>query len=1705
MAENDFTVNFDQDTFMVVFGEQGPQGPAAAAVPFDITEVFEIGNIVYDTTGDLFGSRINNNVGNPLTDTDSWVALGIASGVVTQLDDLTDVTLSSPTDTQVMSYNASTQQWMNTDQSGGQTLTAGNGIDIISDVISVDPSEILADGTNPGTIPALPTDLGSSIFTENLKSDGQFYDDGSQYNLVGGLDIARAPNGGTGNQYVAHTAGDGIGFTLDGDNHLITSVVDDGITTAKIVDNAVTVDKLGSIPIDTLSDVDTTTVTPIDDNVLTWDQSNTEWRPLALPLRSLADVPNVVNANQILRRTADNTAFEWADGSGASLTEGFGIDITSDEINWDASPNEVRSAGAYSMVAQWTEDTAIGNGQFAFLTAPAGFNYQVEFNKNDGEGNVVLDDASVATILGSTISIRSATGNGYYYVEEQGEAIASYTFNLRFLSGNDILDGEPADLIIAIFSSTESLLASTTVPGFIPVLSGVATEYLDGSGAFSTPAGGGGQSDTDYNNANFGNFGNGAITWTYDASDNLADEGDVSYSDDGVAGYTLSFRTQDVDLTNSVSVNYFQIGFGSPVAFATYAVADLTIDGTRVNLSLIDGPLDGDDVLATTPADNQALSISVSVREFIQPDLGDLPDVDFSTAPTDGQVLAYELASDTWIPADGGSGGNPDLGDLGDVNTNGVADGFIIRYDGDNSNYRAHSVSDTNRAYGGIDVDMSTGFTIPAATGALSVAIGDGATSTHSNSTALGQDATTDENNEIRLGDGSAHVTVPTSVAGNESEDNQLVSKRWVNNQISDASRVISSTANALENLTEVTESTPWDDYRIVVQDALNEQNLQVHMYEFDATQSQFIFYPGFVSSNAFGTGAGLTTGTIPDFFEEVTNVANEAEVTNAGGDAVTSLGWKYLGHDTATVWQAVSHVFTFDFEWIYPADNNDGAQNPPDVTSSIELVRLKPLSDNTYSMNTNATVVASSPTSFHNAGQLNPGDTESFTGSYEFAQQLLADGISNVENGDVFAYRMKIRYKGNGFDGATNVRLAITESETSNITPQFGIRHVGRDYSLVLEDSGDLQWTDHGSAIETNLLLIENTTDGPIIPAAALGLTEGNGIDITGKSIAAQISGTDSGLTLNSSGLAVLGGNAIDVTSTGVNVVLNPNSGLSINGGDGLSLDANISDLADVDVNDSILSNNQVLTWNEDTFEGDAWRAVSFDLDILGDTVISSPTDGQVLTYESSDQTWRNQSVPAGSTTLAALTDTTIATPTDGQVITYNTTSNTWENTSLSGNHSFTAGDGLSFNADGTVLNSDLGDVLVETPATSQVLAYDADQTRWENTTFNVLPYSHVSFNDGDNRPTVGLVATRSITMGPDSSSTASNATTIGYSATGNGLSSTTLGDNANGAGNNSVSLGHDSDATDVATVAIGDSSGATNIGSIAIGSSATASGNRSTAMGNAASATADSGVAIGNGAGTAGARAIAIGDDPSTGSNALGIAIGERSRVTGTRGIAIGSSSNSADADADLVTAAENSIAIGRAASATATGATAIGDGAIANTANTTVLGSGVTHNVFAGTRQLQVGNQESASFGDIACSINNDFFGGGFNPSSTVSEELRYNQMGELVVGRFEFALTSTAQTGVFAEGQRWTLNSSSIAMLEAFGFNLGNHAIAIGTFVISGSSYSSAVMGDVWLHPSTTATNVVMSFRTRSSIGTGPTLDSVVSCQFNFAKF
>ena len=69
-----------------------------------------------------------------------------------------------------------------------------------------------------------------------------------------------------------------------------------------------------------------------------------------------------------------------------------------------------------------------------------------------------------------------------------------------------------------------------------------------------------------------------------------------------------------------------------------------------------------------------------------------------------------------------------------------------------------------------------------------------------------------------------------------------------------------------------------------------------------------------------------------------------------------------------------------------------------------------------------------------------------------------------------------------------------------------------------------------------------------------------------------------------------------------------------------------------------------------------------------LTDTTLTSPSNGQVLSYDFTNSKWVNTDLPPPLTTLLDLTDTTLSTPTDGQVLSYDTDSNKWVNTNRPG-----------------------------------------------------------------------------------------------------------------------------------------------------------------------------------------------------------------------------------------------------------------------------------------------------------------------------------------------------------------------------------------------------------------------------------------------------
>lgn len=108
-------------------------------------------------------------------------------------------------------------------------------------------------------------------------------------------------------------------------------------------------------------------------------------------------------------------------------------------------------------------------------------------------------------------------------------------------------------------------------------------------------------------------------------------------------------------------------------------------------------------------------------------------------------------------------------------------------------------------------------------------------------------------------------------------------------------------------------------------------------------------------------------------------------------------------------------------------------------------------------------------------------------------------------------------------------------------------------------------------------------------------------------------------------------------------------------------------------------------------------------ELDDLSDVSITTPADGEVLTYDANANEWVNGTVPTPSEALDDLTDVTLTTPSNGDVLTYDSTAQEWVNQAVPT----------------PVVPSDLddlSDVAITTPANDQALIYDSANQVWKN-----------------------------------------------------------------------------------------------------------------------------------------------------------------------------------------------------------------------------------------------------------------------------------------------------------------------------------------------------------------------------------------------------
>lgn len=136
-----------------------------------------------------------------------------------------------------------------------------------------------------------------------------------------------------------------------------------------------------------------------------------------------------------------------------------------------------------------------------------------------------------------------------------------------------------------------------------------------------------------------------------------------------------------------------------------------------------------------------------------------------------------------------------------------------------------------------------------------------------------------------------------------------------------------------------------------------------------------------------------------------------------------------------------------------------------------------------------------------------------------------------------------------------------------------------------------------------------------------------------------------------------------------------------------------------------------------------------------LQDVVLNSPTEGQALIYDATNEVWKNgNGGGSGSSTLSGLTDVNIESPISGEALIYDFLNQEW----------------INGQAGVTNLNG-LTDVVITTPRNNQVLKYDSVSSKWINATGGggggLLPHLYIDSEAGS---TVTVVAPDSSVITP-------------------------------------------------------------------------------------------------------------------------------------------------------------------------------------------------------------------------------------------------------------------------------------------------------------------------------------------------------------------
>jgi filamentous hemagglutinin len=378
--------------------------------------------------------------------------------------------------------------------------------------------------------------------------------------------------------------------------------------------------------------------------------------------------------------------------AGGALTDIPLTDNTATAFDVHESTNSYFSADT----TDGSEVVAMGNSSVGTLTARIDGNV-IDLNATDditidagGDGHLVV--AGIATVQGATVNIGGA-GNGDVLVASTGTrditigSANATSVDINSAHGRFQLTGGNAEI-------------TTTASGIAYITDG-ATRYFE--------ANYGNQTITVSDGTNSILVGSSGITVTGNTgvTGNITVTGTV----DGVDISTLAGTAngEGASQIGLEDVGTYYTGTDVEAALQEVGASLGTIPANANDLADVDTTGVADGNLLQYVASNSAFEVATPATVVGGAAIGDLSNVDGAATPTNGQVLKYNTSTSLWAPANDATLAG--INDLSDVNTAGVADGSLLRYNNANS---AFEITDAAGVVGAENLNTLANVNAPA-------------------------------------------------------------------------------------------------------------------------------------------------------------------------------------------------------------------------------------------------------------------------------------------------------------------------------------------------------------------------------------------------------------------------------------------------------------------------------------------------------------------------------------------------------------------------------------------------------------------------------------------------------------------------------------------------------------------------------------------------------------------------------------------------------------------------------------------------------------------------------------------------------------------------------------------------------------------------------------------------------------------------------